>query len=170
MGHRHDKNLRLFWECHTRSGFMRATDSHRSAQIVGRICISSVILCGLGLLLAGCHQTPPPPPTPAMLVGSWRLFKVADYNPHIINIETWSITFKEDGSWSYGGTMSGKAKGTKLEGSGQWKLQGGTLEVTAEEHSTTCEVIFRNNELTLSPDPVLMVNGENYVQTLYQRP
>jgi hypothetical protein len=103
------------------------------------------------------------------LPGTWRLTAVGGKDPITISVRSWQIEFREQGKWLYSGAMTGKYEGMKLSGSGTWSLQGNQLDYTAGANKGQTTVHVERDSLTLSPDPVIRLQGKEPVDTQYVR-
>ncbi len=117
------------------------------------------LACGLVLLLGGGEAGRSSTQSKGLL-GAWDLTRAGEGDPASINIKTFRIEFREDGSWTYRGEM---------EGSGKWTMKEQSLEYTAGDNKGISSVSVSGNRLTLSPDPVIAVGGKTGVTTTYKR-
>ena len=108
-------------------------------------------------------------PTKQSLVGEWSLATVNNVEPRTINIQGWRINFRNDGTWSYEGEMSGSFAGMKVRGEGRWRTTGDTLEYTAGDQRGSSSFSLASGQLTLTPDPVLAAPGGGPISTAYAK-
>jgi len=114
-------------------------------------------------------KTEAPRLSPDALIGKWRLESIEGQPPASQDIETWTVEFKPDGSWSYTGQMTQRFMRMPLGGSGSWKLNSGALEFIIGGNSARANVTLADT-LTLTPDPVISPNGGKVkVTTVYKR-
>jgi hypothetical protein len=104
------------------------------------------------------------------LVGKWHLVSVNNAQPTAVNVAAWEIEFHEDGTWSYAGEMSGQFAGMKLSGKGTWSTSGNTLQYTAGDQRGTSGFSLASGQLSLDPDPVIVLPGaKGPVATAYEK-
>jgi hypothetical protein len=129
------------------------------------------IVCLTVIAAFGCKsqraEAPSTVSRPGGLLGKWKLKSVGGKAPATISIKSWQVEFREQGQWQYSGEMSGQYAGMKLSGSGTWLEQGEHLEYTAGAGKGKTTVHFDADSLILSPDPVLVLNGREPVDTRY---
>ena len=105
------------------------------------------------------------------IVSTWSLVRVDSKSPSRINVKEWRITFRENGTWSYAGSMEGSLAGMKLSGAGTWRVVSpGHLEYRAGDIRGTLAFALNGNSLSFRPDPVLAKpGGVGEVVTDYER-
>ena len=89
--------------------------------------------------------------------------------PTTINIKSWRITFSANHQWTYSDEMTDKFAGMRLNGSGTWEIKSGVLEYTAGTNKGRSTPTIRQQTLTLSPDPVVMLGGKTPMVTTYSK-
>ncbi|MGJ8674107.1 hypothetical protein [Rubritalea sp.] len=87
--------------------------------------------------------------------------------PSVISLGKYTAIFNKDGTWSYSAKMAGKLEGMEMKGTGTWKVDGSILVYTIGDNQGKSNIQIRNTVLTLSPDPVLLYNGTEPIETLY---
>jgi hypothetical protein len=105
------------------------------------------------------------------LVSTWSLAAVDGKSPSDVNIESWRLTLKSDGTWSYSGEMDGAWRGMQLTGDGRWKVVApGQMEYTAGDNRGTLTYRLAKDTLMLTPDPVIASSsGAAPSMTSYER-
>jgi len=105
----------------------------------------------------------------ADLQGSWTLTVANGADPAQLNIGSHVANFKADGTWFFQSSMIGPYDGLRLNGSGEWRLEGTVLHCTAGDNSRTCDIALVGKRLTFSPDPLLVDNNKEPISTEYER-
>ena len=106
----------------------------------------------------------------AQLVGTWDLRSVAGQNVTSFGFHDWHLEFQRGGTLKYWGAMTGTLAGMQVSGKGHWQLQKNTLRYNTEGTAGACIARVSEEELTLTPDPVLVNPGNrNPAETVYVR-
>ena len=105
------------------------------------------------------------------LYGEWNLASVNGSPPSILAIQSWTIHFRRDGTWSYSGTMTGRLSGMSVSGAGTWHIsRSGSLEYTAGATQGHTAATILGSTLWFGADPVLATpGGGGSVTTTYRR-
>jgi hypothetical protein len=124
--------------------------------------LTILILCFFSTMVIGGERLP------SLLISNpWKLSSTSKGSPNELNIQEYIITFKTDGTWAYTSVLDGQFEGVKTKGSGTWLIKESVLIYTAGDNTGESNISIENSLLKLSPDPVLVFEGKEEIDTTY---
>ncbi|HEX7137877.1 MAG TPA: hypothetical protein VF219_08530 [Vicinamibacterales bacterium] len=124
----------------------------------------------LAVMICGCSEEKRELPVAERLIGTWHLERVGTQPAASLALKEWEVTFNQDRTWRYRGELAGALGGMHVDGAGNWHIQQNTLVYTAGVGGGASVIAIHGNELTITPDPVLVEpRTKRPVTTTYRR-
>lgn len=107
---------------------------------------------------------------PSLLVSNaWELVDTSKGKPEKLDIKAYKLTFSMDGTWHYISSQGNEYGGFNVKGSGTWMIEDTQLIFTVGDNKGKSKISISNGQLSLSPDPVLLFDGKEAINTTYIR-